>query len=157
MRSLIPFPLLPKAGFVILKPFLTDDCLARSEKFKWCRLHNFPGPSIPVLNCPNHYPHLFCGGLKGWHSFRTKRKGLLENAGSLISAGWFYSDAKDGSFPSRGTLWHRLGTWKKAAAKSLFPELLAWAWGLRNSHLLVMWDQSMGANTFLVLPEISCG
>lgn len=133
MRSLLPFPLLPKAGFLIPKPFLTDDCLACSEKFEWWRLHNFPRQSIPVLNCPNHYSHLICGGHKGWHSFHTKRKGLLEHTGSLISVGWFSCDVKNGFFPAHSALWHRLGTWKKAAAKSPFPELLA---SLRTQELM---------------------
>lgn len=124
MRSFLPFPLLPKAGFLIPKPFLTDDCLACSEKIKWWRLHNFPRQSIPVLNCPNHYSHLICGVHKGWHSFHTKGKGLLEHTGPWILVAWFSCDVQDGSFPAHSAFWHRLGLWKKAAAKSPFPELL---------------------------------
>lgn len=156
MRSFLPFPLLPKARFLILKPFLTDDSLARSEKFKWWRLHNFPRQSIPALSCPNHYSRLICGGHKGWHRFHTERKGNLENTGSLIILGWFSWHVEGAFFPAHCALCCRLGLWKKAAAKSPFPEL---PMSLKIQELTPsgVWDQNMGDNTSLVFPGILYG
>lgn len=144
MRSFLPFPLLPKAGLLILKLFLTHDCLACSEKFKWWRLHNSPGQAIPVLNCPDHYPHVICGGHTSWHSFLTKRKGLFENTESLISVGSFSCDVKDGSFPAHSALWQRLCAWRKV--NHHFQSCL-WAWALGSASLPALWGQSRGASS----------
>lgn len=100
IRSFLPFPLFPKARLLTLRSFLTDDCLARSKKIQMMETLQLPKA---IYSSAQLSQSLFTFNL--WRTkadmvFPYKRRGLLENTGSLISVGCLSCDVQDGSFPA---------------------------------------------------------